>query len=122
MDIPIARRFALTAAVLAFALAAALACQETEEEDIPGRGALLTPEASPTFSPTPSPSPSPAPAPADLPPPAAGYEWFVAPQDWVGSPLLSRFPRAGFDGPEGPKPILCRKGRPPTFRVPISPS
>ncbi len=93
MDILIARRFvrapAFTAAFLALALVAAVACRGVEEEEVPGRAALLTPETSPTSSLAPSPSPSPAPAPADLGPPAEGYTWYVSPPNDFGAPLYA---------------------------------
>ncbi len=72
----VSRRFvrapAFTAALLGLALAATVACRGVEEEEIPGRAALLTPEPSSASSPAPSPSPSPSPAPAELPPAAEG--------------------------------------------------
>ncbi len=73
----VSRRFArapaVMAAFLALALVAAVACRGVEEEEIPGRAALLTPEPSSPSSPAPSPSPSPVPAPTSVNTPNPGF-------------------------------------------------
>lgn len=65
-------------AAIAIVLLLGLGCREIEEDEVPGRASLLTPEASPAVAASPTPSPSPTPS--ELPPPPQGYTWHLSPQ------------------------------------------